>query len=103
VGFLNWGIFSSSGKFIEDFLRNLICWRKIKTRFGISFKNYIWKTLSIKKKKTKIISFCRPVGLYILSFRDIYFLMLISSFSKTLQKTHESSQLQKILTTTLEA
>jgi hypothetical protein len=102
VELLNWGICSSSGKFIEVFLRNLICWRKIKTRFGISFKNYIWKRLSIKKK-TKIISFCRPVGLYILSLRDIYFLMLISSFSKTLQKTHERSQLQKILTTTLEA
>jgi hypothetical protein len=28
---LNWGIFSASERFIEDYHRNLMCWKKPKT------------------------------------------------------------------------
>jgi hypothetical protein len=33
---LNKGIFSDFGRFIEDYLRNLTCWEKLKNRFGLS-------------------------------------------------------------------
>jgi hypothetical protein len=33
---LNKGIFSVFGRFIEDYLRNLMCWENSKNRFGIS-------------------------------------------------------------------
>jgi hypothetical protein len=33
---LNKGIFSVFGRFIEDYLRNLTCWKKSKNRFGLN-------------------------------------------------------------------